>query len=152
MLKQILDDASFGEVMQHNIVSVLHYLFENNQDFGVLCKLEFVTFEPPLPKHISKDFRNMTLFYLAGYTFDSATLDNNTLSFEAGFGEENFGSLVSVALGSIVQIIVDDSPILINQFNYKKQKIKKEIKQNGGIENSMSTFLSNPENARFLKK
>lgn len=152
MLKQILDDTSFGDVMQHNIANVLHYLFENNQDFGVLCKLEFVTFEPSLPKHISKDFRNMTLFYLAGYTFDSATIQNNMLLFEAGFGEENFGSLVGVALSSIVQIIVDDTPILINLYNYKKQKIKKETKQSGGIENSMSAFLSNPENARFFKK
>jgi hypothetical protein len=73
--------------------------------------------------------------------------------FEAGFGSENFGSVVSIPLLSIVQIIVDETPLLINLASYKKEikSIKKEV-DSGGIENSMSSFLSNPENSKFLKK
>ena len=93
----------------------------------------------------------MTLFYLAGYTFDTARIDADTLIFEAGFGGDNFGSFVTVPLLSIMQVIVDETPLLINLATYAKdiKVVKKE--DNGGVENSRASFLSNPENSKFLK-
>ena len=74
------------------------------------------------------------------------------LVFEAGFGAENVGSFVSVPLLSIAQIIVDDTPILINlALPYEKQMAVNSEK-NEGFEASMSVFLSNPENQKLLKK
>jgi hypothetical protein len=77
--------------------------------------------------------------------------------FEAGFGSENFGSVVSIPLLSILQIIIDNTAVLVNIANYRSVETQiKEIKKNdksdiNGLENSMSSFLSNPENSKFLK-
>jgi hypothetical protein len=75
------------------------------------------------------------------------------LVFEAGFGADNFGSIVHVPLLSIVQIIIDEQPIFINLAKYKKQESTEATKEidEKGVENSMNIFLSNPDNAKFLK-
>lgn len=153
MLENLIEDRDFAKIMQKNIENLIILLFEKDQNFGILCKIEHITFEPALPKEISTEFRPMTLFFLAGYTFDTATIVEEKLVFEAGFGSDNFGSIVSVPLWSIMQIIVDETPLLINLSNYKNESIK-HIKKadDGGVENSMASFLSNPENSKFLKK
>lgn len=151
MLINILNDEKFVDLMQRHIEELMMYLFDNDQNFGILCKIEHLTFEPELPEHITSEFRPMTLFYLAGYTFDSARIDGDRLIFEAGFGPENIGSFVTVPLPSIIQIIIDETPIFINHAIYKPAE-KTQQEQSGGIENSMAAFLSNPENQKFLKK
>lgn len=152
MLDNVIEDKNFAKVMQKNIQNLIIYLFEKDEHFGVLCKIDQITFEPPLPKEISAEFRSMTLFFLAGYTFDTATILDDNLVFEAGFGTDNFGSIVTVPLLGIVQIIIDETPLLINLANYKKEKKAVKKVDNGGVENSMASFLSNPENSKFLKK
>ncbi|MGD9969892.1 MAG: hypothetical protein AB7S65_05505 [Sulfuricurvum sp.] len=152
MLFDIIKSASFARMMENHVREMLIYLFENDQNFGILCKIEQVTFDPPLPNHISTEFRAMTLFFLAGYTFESARIENHQLLFEAGFGQENIGSIVTVPLLSIVQIIIDDTPAFVNLAIPQEQVPIKETDQNEGIQNSMSAFLSNPENQKFLKK
>lgn len=152
MLDSVIEDKNFAKVMQKNIQNLIIYLFEKDEHFGVLCKIDQITFEPPLPKEISAEFRSMTLFFLAGYTFDTATILDDNLVFEAGFGTDNFGSIVTVPLLGIVQIIIDETPLLINLANYKKEKKTVKKVDNGGVENSMASFLSNPENSKFLKK
>ena len=152
MLNNIIHDLGFADVMQNNIQEMLIYLFENGKNFGVLCKIEDVSFNPDVPEEVSAAFHPMTLFFLAGYTFETARIEDEYLVFEAGFGADNFGSITSVPLLSIVQIIVDETPILINLATYKKQSINllKEV-DNNGVENSMNSFLANPENSKFLK-
>lgn len=153
MLDKLIEDRDFAKIMQKNIESLIILLFEKDQNFGILCKIEDITFEPVLPTEISTEFRPMTLFFLAGYTFDTASIVEEKLIFEAGFGTDNFGSIVSVPLLSIMQIIVDETPLLINLSNYKSESVK-DIKEadEGGVENSMASFLANPENSKFLKK
>jgi hypothetical protein len=94
----------------------------------------------------------MTLFFLAGYTFESARLEEETLIFEAGFGEENVGSFVQVPLLSIMQIIVDETPIFVNLASPSEVASNKSTKRENGVENSMASFLSNPENQKFIKE
>ena len=67
-------------------------------------------------------------------------------------GADNYGSLVTAPILSIMQVIVDETPVLINLSNYKKETVVKKEIDNGGVENSMASFLSNPENSKFLKK
>lgn len=148
----MLEDRNFARVMQKNIQNLIIYLFEKDRHFGILCKIEHVSFEPPLPKEITEEFRSMTLFFLAGYTFDTAAIVGDNLVFEAGFGSDNFGSIVTVPLLCIVQVIVDETPLLINLSNYKKEKKSVKKVDSDGVENSMASFLSNPENSKFLKK
>lgn len=151
MLDGVIEDRDFAKLMQKNIEDLMVHLFKKEQNFGILCKIDDISFNPPLPSEIKTEFRPMTLFFLAGYTFDTARIINSDLVFEAGFGSDNFGSVVSVPLLSIMQVIVDETPLLINLATYKKDTIKVKKVDESGVENSMSSFLSNPENSKFLK-
>ncbi|MCK4875503.1 MAG: hypothetical protein KAS26_06615 [Sulfurimonas sp.] len=154
MLDSVIQDKDFAILMQKNIQELIIHLFNKDQNFGILCNIGDISFDPALPDDISAEFRPMTLFFLAGYTFDTAKIENNTLIFEAGFGADNFGSFVSVPLLSVMQVIVDETPLLINLSSYKKDtKDTKETEKvdEGGVENSMASFLANPENSKFLK-
>jgi len=152
LLDNVIEDKQFADLMQKNIQELIIHFFQKEQNFGILCKVEDVGFEPALPEDINADFRPLTLFFLAGYTFETARVENNCLVFEAGFGSDNFGSVVTVPLLSIMQIIVDETPVLINLATYKEEKtVEKEVDESG-VKNSMDSFLSNPENSKFLKK
>ena len=50
-----------------------------------------------------------------------------------------------------MQVIIDETPVLINLANYQYDMDEEEVVDDGGVENSMASFLSNPENAKFLK-
>ena len=63
MLDNIIEDRDFATLMQKNIEGLIIYLFEKDEHFGILCKIENITFEPPLPKEIASEFRAMTLFF-----------------------------------------------------------------------------------------
>ena len=152
MLNSLIEDKNFAKLMQKNIYNLIVYLFERDQPFGILCKIENITFFPPLPSHIKDEFRQMTLFFLAGYTFESADIIDDCLVFEAGFGSDNFGSIVTVPMLSIVQIIIDETPLLINLASYKEDVKPVNKSDESGVQNSMASFLSNPENSKFIKK
>jgi len=152
LLEKIIQDKDFAQLMKKNIEELIALFFQKEQNFGILCKIEDVSFEPQLPESINTEFRPLTLFFLAGYTFETARIENNLLVFEAGFGSDNFGSIVSVPLLSILQIIVDETPVLINVSAYKEETNEKTVSvDESGVENSMASFLSNPENSKFLK-
>ncbi len=152
MLKNVIQDTEFAKLMQNNIQDLIIHFFEKEQNFGILCKIEDVYFEPVLPESINAEFRSMTLFFLAGYTFETAHIEDGILMFEAGFGSDNFGSMVSVPLLSIMQIIIDETPVFINLADPQEEIIQNELNADeNGVENSMASFLSNPENSKFIK-
>jgi hypothetical protein len=138
-------------MMQKHIQELIIHFFQKEQNFGILCKIEDALFEPSLPEDIVSEFRPLTLFFLAGYTFETAHIQDNNLVFEAGFGTENFGSLVHVPLVSIMQIIVDETPVMINLAIYQPEDVPTKVSDKKGEKNSMASFLSNPENSRFVK-
>lgn len=152
MLENIIQESDFARLMKKHIEELIVLFFQKEQNFGILCKIEDITFNPELPEDINSEFRPLTLFFLAGYTFETARIEDDMLIFEAGFGSENFGSVVTVPLLSILQIIIDETPVLINLAVEKKEKEKKaEEVDEDGVKNSMNSFLSNPENSKFLK-
>lgn len=154
MLYDVLKDRKYANLMQKHIVDILAHLFETEQNFGILCKIETLSFEPDLPSDITSEFRPMTLFFLAGYTFESARLGKDTLSFEAGFGSDNLGSVVTVPLLGIMQIIIDETPIFVNlasPVENDQTKAKNNESLKGGEQSSMEALLANPENQKFLK-
>lgn len=152
LLHDIVGNDKFREMMTEHISDVIQYFFNENIEFSILTSLANITFDPPLPEYITADFKPITLFTLAGYTYESARMEDDILSFEAGFGRENFGSLVSVPLYAILQIIVENTPVLINLAT--PPEIKEDIKEDNksGIKKSMDIFLSNPNNKKLLKK
>lgn len=154
MLYDILQDKSYTDMMQKHIVDILSQLFEKDQNFGVLCRIENITFNPELPDEITAEFHPMTLFFLAGYTFESAQINNEYIIFEAGFGIENIGSVVTVPLLAIMQIIIDETPIFVNlasPIEKDETQVKNTKVSKSGEKNSMEALLSNPENKKFLK-
>ncbi len=153
MLIDIVNSENFANMMHKHIEDLLLYFFEQDQNFGILCRIEHLSFDPELPKSISDEFRPMTLFFLAGYTFESAQIEDNMLTFEAGFGAEDVGSFVSVPLLSIMQIIIDETPVFVNLAQPQKRDVAiGNNDQSNGIKNSMNALLSNPENRKFMKK
>ncbi|MEN4052786.1 MULTISPECIES: hypothetical protein [Sulfurimonas] len=154
MLESLIEDRDFAKMMKRHIEELVVLFFQKEQNFGILCKIEDVSFNPELPDGMSAEFRPLTLFFLAGYTFETARIEDEMFIFEAGFGSENFGSVVSVPLLSILQIIVDETPLFINIAVENKEKEEEKSKNidEKGVKNSMESFLANPENSKFLKK
>ena len=152
MLFDIIKDRSFSQMMENHLKEMVTYLLQSGETFSILCKIDLVSFSPELPKQIQKELRSMTLFFLAGYTLESTRLDHDKLIFEAGFGTENFGSIVTVPLLSIVQILLEETPAFVN-LALPKEILSSPVESDEiGIQNSMNSFLSNPENQKFMKK
>jgi len=147
MIQQFLRDHDFHDLMLLHIRELIDLLLAKGVFFSILTNVSEIKFDPVLPAEISENFKPITLFVIAEYTFETATFDDENLYFEAGFGQQNLGSYLTVPFSSIVQIIVEDTPIFINLSIPPTHAPKKE-----DIEKSTNIFLSNPENQRLLKK
>jgi len=145
-----LQNLEFKNIMQEHIYRVIEFLLGENQEFGVACEIEYVNFNPPLPTSIQKTLPNITLFMLANYTLESALVEGDILRFEAGFGTENIGAIVTIPLLAIKQIFVGEYPILINIAETIREEELEE--ESSGDMDSMSILLNNPENAKLLRK
>ncbi|OCL83223.1 hypothetical protein [Arcobacter porcinus] len=143
MLKEILNSDKFSEISTNNIKNTISLLLEKKIYFGIVANLQDINFNPDLPKDIRENLSNFSLFSLAGYTFESSFIKDDRLFFEAGFGENNFGSLVSIPFYSILQIIVEENIIAINLVATHKKEIKKK-------KDSFEVFKNNPKNKKFL--
>lgn len=146
MAQRILGDSDFSYMMKTHIAEILELLMQRGQFFSILTNITNVTFDPQLPAEITSNFKPITLFVIAEYTFESSSIDDDYLYFEAGFGQENVGSVVTIPLNSIVQILIEETPIFIN--------LAMELvieKQEESVKKSTNIFLSNPENKDLLK-
>ena len=144
-----LKTPEFRLLMQEHILNTIEYMFNSNQEFGIACEIHDVLFNPNLPQEIQESLPEITLFMLANYSFESATLDEDFLSFEAGFGSDNFGALVQIPLLAVKQLFVGEYPVLMNVASLEEEiTIKEEILE----VDSMSALLNNPENAKLLRK
>lgn len=150
MLREIMGDEEYCDIMKVHLQDIIDYLLTKGVNFSILLNVENIRFDPPLPDEIINTFKPMTMFIIAGYTFESVTLDGDKMVFEAGFGPSNFGSFVTVPLLSILQVIVEETPIFINLSvpSMEKEKKQKEV----GVKKSMEALLSNPENKKLFKK
>lgn len=149
MLQKILNNHELSGEMKRHIKTTVEFLLSHGHNFSVLTNVNEISFNPPLPKDIIDTFKPITMFVLAGYTFESCCIDEHDITFEAGFGAENFGSFVSIPILSILQVIIEETPILIN-LSVESKDVKKDDKK--GIKRSMEALLSNPENKKLFKK
>ncbi|RUM73400.1 MAG: hypothetical protein DSZ10_03270 [Sulfurovum sp.] len=155
MIINLFQTAQYRALMQEHLLKTITYLFEKEAEFAIACQTDSIIYDPPLPKEILDSFQDTVLFILSGYTYQSATVNEHILTFEAGFGEENYGSRVTVPLLAIRQVFVGENPILLNmaypapdtKFNEKETKRESKIQKN-----SMEALLKNPENKKLLKK
>ncbi len=155
-MEEIIKDVNFKAVMEDSIGEAIDYFLGKELSFGVLCNIASIEFEPKLSDELMENFQPpFTFFILANYTLQSARIEDDYLLFEAGFGEDNFASVVKVPLFAIFQIVIDEKPIFINmcatvaeEFGVKEKREVKSESEN----TSINAILSNPENQKLLKK
>ncbi len=147
MTMKLFQTSQYRTLMDEHLTKTIIYLFEQNQEFAIACETKYITFEPELPEGIKESFNETVLFVLSGYTYETAQIEKEVFTFEAGFGSDNFGSLVTVPLLAIKQIFVEDHPIVINLASPAVLQ-----KSRGNVKNSMEALLNNPENKKLLKK
>lgn len=157
-MEVLLKDKKFQAMQNRHCQEILEYLMHKKLHFSIVCNVQCVKFEPVLPDSISSAFSDLTVFILAGYTFESLEVDSKNLYFEAGFGEDNLGSFVTVPLQSIAQILLPnddnlqtDFCIYINLFATFAQMNANVMAEEEGVNSSMQALLANPKNKRFKK-
>ncbi len=150
-----MDDNLFQKqeyqiIATNTIEQTIRFLFDNNQEFSLACETQYLNFNPDLPSEIKETFGESVLFILTGYTYETAQLEDDSFKFEAGFGEEGFGSVVTLPLLAIRQIFVEEYPVAINICDPADDFTEEVLEADTTI--SMNALLNNPENKKFLKK
>jgi len=148
MSLETLQNSKYQELMKEHILSLVEYMFENDQEFGIACETSKVSFEPDLPEQLKSSLPEVTLFMLVNYSFETARIDTHYISFEAGFEPDNFAAVVHIPLLAVKQVFVDEYPIFINVALEEDVEQKEELEE----VDSMTALLNNPENAKLLKK
>lgn len=143
MIRNIIEDEEYKNLIENQIKETVFFLLEKNQEFSITANIEPVTFTPELPSVIRNQMHKFSLFTLSNYTYTTVQIDDDYMSFEAGFGNENFGSVVKIPLHAIFQIVVDESILYINSVA-TVEKFNKNLKKN-----SFNIFKSNPNNKKF---
>ena len=143
MTQNITENVEFQELIQNHCKEQINFFISKGIDFSVVANISNITFEPDLPNNLKDNLSKFSLFTLAGYTFQSAYIKEGSLFFEAGFGKDNFGSLVQIPFSSIFQIIKNDNIVFIN-ISATLENIDKNPKNK-----SMNVFKKNPNNSRF---
>ncbi|MDR2100328.1 MAG: hypothetical protein LBP40_05855 [Campylobacteraceae bacterium] len=151
-LHDFLEEKEFVKSVHEALFNILSLLLKKDMPFSIVTNVARVKFAPPLPENITKRFQSASVFELDGYTLSSARMENGALCFEAGFGENNFASLVSVPVGAILQIFINNNPLFINMSIEKPQTAQKNEDKKSSYERSLKALLNNPKNKKLLKE
>ncbi len=140
MLKNI---EHFKAIKEKHAEEILLFLLNSTEEFDILCSTSKIFFNPKIPEPLSNSFGEIILFSIANYTLQSSKLTNKILTFEAGFGEENFASTITVPISAILQISKEETPLFVNiTATLPKPKPKK----------SKNPFELNPRNKKFMNE
>lgn len=143
MINDIIESEEYKQLVEIQIKETILFLLNKNQEFSITANIAPISFEPELPRTIKEQMHKFSLFILSNYTYTTVQVDNEYISFEAGFGNENFGSVVKIPLHAVFQIIVDESILYINSVA-TVDKFNKDLKKN-----SFNVFKNNPNNKKF---
>jgi hypothetical protein len=150
MIFNIVEDINYRDMLEGQIFEVIEFLLEKEEEFSVTANIKGIDFNPKIPESISKTFPPFTLFTLANYTYSTIELTETHISFETGFGAENFGSLVSIPLYAIFQIVIEESILFLNPTATVEkyfEKVKEDADQKS---RSMNAFTMNKKNKNLL--
>jgi len=146
MIKDIIENENYKLLVSEQIKETMKYLIQNDEEFAVTANIKGITFNPELPETIYGQLSSFSLFILANYTYSTLELDDKYIYFEAGFGKENFGSLVKIPYNAIFQIIVDESILFVNSTATVKNFFTKKEQEN----KSFNAFKNNPNNENLI--
>ena len=138
----ILQNNKFRKLKEKHAKEILEFLIPNKEEFDILCSTANINFNPTLPKDITSAFGEILVFTIANYTLSTAKIIDDKLTFEAGFGEENIGSVVTIPLNNIIQITEEETPLFIN--------VSATIPQQEPETKQKNPFEMNPRNKKFM--
>ncbi len=144
MIKVIIEDNEYKRLVSKQVQETIEFLLSKDLEFAITANIEGISFEPELPKTRHEKLAKFSLFVLSNYTYTSIKLSKDSISFEAGFGEESFGCLVTVPFSSVFQVVIDESILLVNPVATVEKFNKKEVKK------SLNVFKNNPKNKDLL--
>ncbi len=149
MIHNIIDNLEYKELMEAQVFDIIEFLLNHEEEFSLTANINGVEFNPQIPKTIADNFPHFTLFTLANYTYTTIELSEGYISFETGFGAENFGSVVTIPLHAVFQVIVDESILFLNPTATVERYFRKEkpLSQNVDQETrSLNAFKNNSKN------
>jgi len=149
MIFNIVEDENYRDLVENQIYEVIEYLLDKDEEFSITANINGVSFNPNIPQTISESFPHFTLFTLANYTYSTIELTDTHISFETGFGAENFGSVVTIPLYSIFQIVIDESILFLNPTATIEKYFTKEKENTPNIDQkqrSINAFKMNKDN------
>ena len=158
MIFNIVEDLEYKEIIENQIYEIIEFLLNKEQEFSITANINGVTFDPSIPESIATSFPHFTLFTLANYTYTTVELTDTHISFETGFGAENFGSVVTVPLSAVFQVVIDESILFLNptatvEKYFKKEDKKEEVIVNEDQESrSLNAFKMNSKNKNLFNK
>lgn len=144
MIKVIIEDKEYKNLVSKQVLETIEFLLSKDLEFAITANIEGISFEPELPKSIYEKLAKFSLFVLSNYTYTSIKLSKDSISFEAGFGAESFGCLVTVPFSSVFQVVIDESILLVNPVATVAKFNQKEAKK------SLNVFKNNPKNKDLL--
>ncbi len=146
--------SSFEKILDAQCEAFIQFFAQEGIHFSVICAVKNVAFSPPLPQDILDGFQPLSLFILAGYTFESLEISKRGIIFEAGFGRDNIGSFVQIDFRDILQIVMTnkkgkDIPVF-TRLDGRDLFECTEIAKEQDLQQSMEAILSNPHNKKFF--
>jgi len=149
MIIDVIEDVSYRDLMEDQIIEIINYLLDKNEEFSLTANITGVNFQPMLPKSMFQNFSKFTMFTLSNYTYSTIKLTNETISFEAGFGKENFGSTVTIPFYAIFQLVIEDSILFVNP----TATVEKYFLNTEDVfqqQRSKKAFNMNPKNKKYV--
>jgi len=147
MIMDIIQSRDYQVIIQEQIYDIIDYLLAHDNEFSITASIQYASFEPQLPQPIMQTFSEYTMFSLMNYTYTTIELTPTHISFEAGFGAENFGSVVTIPLNAIFQIVLEESILYLNPTatvqNLSIDMIEEEDQELDHKAKSMNAFMKN---------
>lgn len=146
MISKVLENSKYQNIIKSQIKESIDFMLDEQLEFAITANIEGISFQPELPNAIHDKLSKFSLFVLSNYTYSTIIISNEFISFEAGFGSENFGSTVKIPLTAIFQIVIEESIIFINPI----ATLDNVISSFSSINKSKNVFKNNPKNKDLL--
>lgn len=140
MINDLVSSKEYKNLVSKQLKDLLLLLMSNNKPFELITNISWVTFTPDIPEEITTNFTKYTLFSIANYTLESLELHDKYLTFEAGFGQNNFGSICKIPYLAIFKASIDSSILFINQIATVDKYSMSEDEEKIQVEKSRKAF------------
>ena len=137
---KLLQNKEYQDLTIKHSRELLFFMQKNHDNFNITANILGIKFTPELPESIYNKFGQFVLFTLSNYTLESLKIEDDYITFEAGFGVENFGSTCKIAIESIFQISIENSILFLNPNATMEKEFFKSLSEEEQMKRSMNAF------------